>query len=207
MTHPSPITRAGAQRDAQRELSKSIYHRESEPLPVRALRAVGRLIDHVLHRTSVHAPAGNAGVLAIVVVIVVVVVIVFWRVGVPRRAAAMGGVLAPGEANTAAQHRALAEQAAAGGDWHTAVVERMRAIARELEERSVLEPRPGRTATELARETAPLLPSAAAGLGRSAEEFNSVAYGGAEANAEQLNVLVATDETVRASARSQVLVQ
>jgi hypothetical protein len=206
MTPPNPVTRDGAKRAAQHELSKPIYHRNGEPLPVRAVRAVGHAIDHVLSKALDQAPAGSFGALALVVVIVVVVVLVIWRVGVPRRAAAAGGVVfATGRPVSAAEHRLLAERAANAADWHTAVVERMRAIARELEERSVLEARAGRTATELAREGGRLLPAAASELRTAADTFNGVAYGGGEAVRATLELMVTADDAVRNSSRSQVL--
>jgi hypothetical protein len=205
MTQPGPVTRDGAQHAARHELSKAIYHRNSEPLEVRAVRGFGHLVDRVLGAAAGHAPAGNLGALALIVVAVVVVTVVIWRVGVPRRAATIGAVLPPGRSISAADHRGLAERAADQGDWHTAVVERMRAIARELEERSVLEPRAGRTATELTREAGRVLPVAAATLGTAAETFNGVAYGGVAATAAHVDMMVAADDTVRRSGQSSVL--
>jgi Domain of unknown function (DUF4129) len=207
MIQPPPVTRTGAQRAARHELAKAIYHRNSEPLAVRAVRGFGRLIDRVLSSATRHAPAGDLGALAIVVLIVVIVIVVIWRVGVPRRASGLGGILASSPSVTAAEHRALADQAATDNDWHTAVIERMRAVARELEERSILEPRAGRTASELAREAGTRLALAAAGLNRAAAVFNEVAYGGGGATAELYAELVETDGVIRATGRSTVLTQ
>ena len=53
---------------------------------------------------------------------------------------------------TAAQHRATAESYAAEGNWAAAIRHRLRAVARQLEETGVLNPAPGRTANELARD-------------------------------------------------------
>jgi Domain of unknown function (DUF4129) len=205
MSTPDPITRLGAQRDAQHELSKAIYRHNSEPLPVRAVRALGHLIDHLLNKLGGVGLAGSGGAIALVVVLVVVAALVFWRVGAPRRALAFGAVLSSGQSVSAAEHRARSERAADAADWHTAVVERMRAIARELEERSVVEPRAGRTATELAREAGAVLPVAASGLRAAADVFNDVAYGGLEAGRAHLEVLLAADKTIRQSGRSTVL--
>jgi hypothetical protein len=47
---------------------------------------------------------------------------------------------------SAADHRSLADRAAAEGRFADAVRERLRAVVRELEARGVLDPRPGRTA-------------------------------------------------------------
>jgi hypothetical protein len=207
MTTPPPVTRGGAQHAAARELSRSIYQHSNEPLLARAFHAVERFLDHRLASLLDHAPAGDGGALAIIVIIAAVIGLVVWRVGVPRRAQAEGAVLMGSAATKAADHRGLAERAAEHGDWRTAVIERMRAMARELEERGVLEPRAGRTATELAREAATLLPSTAAGLARSAEVFNTVTYGAGTATEEQVAELARADDAIRAAARGKVLAQ
>jgi hypothetical protein len=46
-------------------------------------------------------------------------------------------------------HRASAEGHAVAENWDLAVLERFRAIDRELEERALLSPEPGRTAMEV----------------------------------------------------------
>jgi Domain of unknown function (DUF4129) len=206
MTQPSPVTRDGAQRAAQHELSKSIYHRNSEPFPVRAVHWAGHLVDHALHSALNHSPSGGFGALALVVIAAVIVVVVIWRVGVPRRATATGAVLPAGRTVSAAEHRARSEAAAESSEWHTAVIERMRAIARELEERSVLDPRAGRTATELAREGGAILPAAEAHLTQAAEVFNDIAYGGGHGSRANLEVMIAADNAVRQATRSKVSV-
>jgi Domain of unknown function (DUF4129) len=206
MTHRPPITRDGAQRAAHHELSKAIYHRNAEPIPVRLVKGFGHLIDRLLGKSLGRVPAGNLGAFAVVLIVVVVVVLVIWRVGVPRRAATYGAVLSgSGRALTASEHRALAAKAAAAGDWRTAVVEGMRAIARELEERSVLEPRAGRTATELARDGGRLLPAASGRLNAAANTFNEVVYGGGVARSADAEIMVSADDAIRQSARSKVL--
>lgn len=58
----------------------------------------------------------------------------------------------------------------------------MRAIVRSLEERVVLDPRPGRTADEAAAEAGRSLPDHADGLRVSAREFDDVTYGGRTAD-------------------------
>jgi hypothetical protein len=205
MTPLPPITRSGAQHAAQHELAKQIYHRNSDPLAVRGLRAFGHLVDRILGSAVGHAPGGDLGALALVVIVVVLVVLVIRRVGVPRRAAAVGAVLAGGEPVTAAEHRTRAERAAAAGDWHTAVIERMRAIARELEERDIVTGRAGRTATELAREAGALLPDLADRLEPAADTFNRVAYGGGRPEPDSLAILAAADEAVQATARPRAV--
>jgi hypothetical protein len=205
MTDPNPITRDGAAQAAKHELAKAIYHRNTEPIEARLVRGAGRLVNRALNAAFNHAPGGGIGALALIVVVVVAVVVVIWRVGVPRRAASIGAVLSAGRATSSTDHRVLAERAAGRGDWHTAVIEWMRVTARELEERSVLEPRAGRTATELTREAGQVLPAAAGKLDLAADTFNTVAYGGGEATAAQVDIMVAAEEAIRHSVRSKVL--
>ena len=81
----------------------------------------------------------------------------------------------------------------------------MRAIARELEERSVLDARAGRTATELAREAGRVLPNAVGALGAAADTFNAIAYGDGASDASDVEVMVVADDLVRQSVRSKVL--
>jgi hypothetical protein len=78
---------------------------------------------------------------------------------------------------SAAQHRATAEQYAAAGNWTAAIRHRLRAVARQLEEDGVLNPVPGRTATELAKDVGAELPALAGEFRQAADAFNDVTYG------------------------------
>lgn len=207
MTDASPITRNGAQHDARHELAKGIYHRNPDPLPVRAVKWVGHLVDRILSHAFSHAPGGDAGALALVVIVVAVVVVIIWRVGIPRRAGIVGAVLAVDVVRTAAEHRALAESAAATQDWATAVIERMRAIARELEERNIVSGRAGQTATELAHDAAVALPDTGTVFHAAASTFNAVTYGGRPGSATDVAIMVVADDAVRRRSRSLVVVQ
>jgi hypothetical protein len=192
---PPPITRTGAQRDARHELSKAIYHRQQDPLLVRAIKAVGHWLSSVFDGA---ATSGGGGLwLALLVVLALAVVLVVRRqVGPLRRSAAAGGVLPSGRALTAAEHRALADAAAARGDHETAVLEQMRAVVRALEERGVIEPRPGRTAAEVARDGGDGMPSATPVLVAAARTFDDVVYGGGAAGPDEVETLRAADRAV-----------
>jgi hypothetical protein len=197
VTTPPPISRAGAQHAAHRELAKAIYHRQQDPLLVRAVKAVGHWLSRALN--GVPAGSGGGGVwLALLVLAAVVVCVVVWRrAGTPRRAAtAAGGVLAGGRAMTAAEHRALAAAAAGRGDHETAVLEQMRAVVRALEERGVIEARPGRTAAEVAREGGGGMPAATRDLAAAARVFDDVVYGGGAAGPGEVETLRAADRAV-----------
>jgi Domain of unknown function (DUF4129) len=196
VTTPPPISRAGAQHDAHRELAKAIYRRQQDPLLVRAIKAVGHWLSSALD--GVPATSGGGVWLALLVLGFVVVSLVVWRrVGTPRRSAtAAGGVLAAGRAMTAAEHRALADAAAGRGDHETAVLEQMRAVVRALEERGVIEPRPGRTAAEVAREGGDGMPAATPVLVSAARVFDDVVYGGGSAGPDEVETLRAADRAV-----------
>lgn len=205
MTNPPPITRDGAAAAARRELSKRIYHRDGESLPSRIMHAIGRFIDHLLSSAARHTPGGGFGSLILIAGILAVIGVVVWRVGLPARNPASAAVLLAGApAASAADHRLRSVRAADEGDWKTAVIERMRAVARELEERGILDPRAGRTATELATDAASRLPAAARPLTLAAGTFNAVAYGDAEASAADLERVVAADQSVTTNSSALV---
>jgi hypothetical protein len=191
-----PITRDGASAAARRELSKGIYHRYDDPWPVRVFRTIEHAIGRVFDAAARHSPGGDAGAVALVVLFLVLLGIAVWRVGLVRRETTLPGTVLPERASTAADYRRLAESAAAAGRWDEAVVARMRALARDLEERGLLDPRPGRTADELAAEVAADLPAAAVAVRVAAQTFDGVAYGGRAAGAESYEVVAAADRAL-----------
>jgi len=79
------------------------------------------------------------------------------------------------------------------------VVERFRAVARELEERAVLVAQPGRTADELAGEAGQLLPALAGQLAAGSSLFDDVRYGGRTGTPDADRQLRALDEAVRSA--------
>jgi len=169
------IGRGPAQQLARRELARSIY---KPSLWHRILNAINRWLNSALGS----AGPQHAGWWTLIVLIAVGVAIIFgvvaW-IGPARRARRRRpvAVLAGGQL-TAGEHRGNAERLAASGDFAGAIIERVRAIAVELESRGVLLPRPGRTASELATEAAAALPGDAAGLRDAARLFDDVRYGG-----------------------------
>jgi hypothetical protein len=78
---------------------------------------------------------------------------------------------------SAADHRLRAGRLADAGDYAGATVERVRAIARELDDRAVLTPRAGRTANEMAEEAAAALPAEAGALRSASLLFDDICYG------------------------------
>jgi hypothetical protein len=139
----------------------------------------------------------------VIAVVAVVVLVIAWLVAGPvhlgRNRAGSAEVLDTDDARTAAQMRASADAAAASGDWRTATVERFRAVVRSLEERVIIEPRPGRTAQEAAASAAERLPAQAAGLRSGADLFDGVEYGDRVATAADDAALSALDADVTAA--------
>lgn len=82
-------------------------------------------------------------------------------------------------------HRAQARAAAARGDHGAALVAWFRATVRQAEVRTLLDERPGRTATEAAWALAQRAPAEQQRLLEVADRFNAVLYDHAEATAEQ----------------------
>jgi hypothetical protein len=155
--------------------------------------------------SQAEGPVSPLLLLVLVAVVVGVLALVLWRTG-PLRAGARTGTAGAGEIGleehvTAAGYRERADAAAAAGDWRTAVLDRFRALVRGLEERTVLDPRPGRTADEAAREAGVLLPEVADALGAAARVFDDVAYGDRAATPEHHDRVRGADE---ASSRARL---
>jgi hypothetical protein len=160
------IGRRPAQILARRELSKvSIW--------TRILHDIEQLFN-----TSANAvPGGWFGLVVFgVIVVVLVIAIVNWARPTARRRIRARSVLG-GKAMTAEEYRRSAGRFAEAGDYGQAIVEAVRAIAAELEERGILGPRPGRTADELAAEAGGELPALAADLRAVTRLFDDVRYG------------------------------
>ena len=165
-----------ARRWASDELALPIYHR-GKSLLTRVVDWFMSLFDGA-QGSGLGLPPGLVGALVVVVVLAVAGV-AFWLTGPVRLARrAAGSVVVLGDdTRTAAQLRAAADASAARGDWPAAVLDRFRAIVRSLEERTLLDEWPGRTAHEAAEAAAARLPSQATGLRRAARTFDEICYG------------------------------
>lgn len=114
----------------------------------------------------------------------------------PRRTSTGPADLFDDALRSAADHRTAADAHAAAGRWTEAVQERMRAVVRSLEERTLLDPRPGRTADEASAEAAASLPDHAEALRAAARAFDDVTYGGRPADADMYARLRTLDLTL-----------
>ena len=176
------LHRGPAQRLARQELARSIYR---PSWPRRVLDAIGRWLSSIFGGSSGAGPHPVQwwAVAALIVVFVLVVALVLYWLGPIRRSRRRTASVLGASQLSAAAHRRNAEQLAATGDLAGAIVERVRGITVDLEQRGVLLPRPGRTASELAAEAAIALPATsvpggAAALPAAARLFDDVRYGG-----------------------------
>ncbi|MET7698952.1 DUF4129 domain-containing protein [Streptomyces sp. NPDC005485] len=190
-----PVTtpRDPAREAARRELSKRMYHENEPGLIQRALNAFWEWVDKLLGAASTATPGGTLGLVVIVLAVLAVLGALWWRLGTPHRAATSSATLFDDRPRSAAEHRAAAEAHAAQGHWNQAVQERMRAVVRSLEERALLDPRPGRTADEAAAEAGHALPSHADRLRAAARDFDDVTYGGRAAGSSAYHRLSELD--------------
>jgi hypothetical protein len=185
----------------EHELLDPVYH-SSRSLLQRFLDWLGEQFDG--------APRFGAPSLVVASVVVgvllVVAVLAFWAAGPVRRSRRVrttGALRAGDDRRTADELRAAADEAAAQGRWAVAVAERFRAIVRDLEQRTVLDDRPGRTADEAVDAAAARLPDLGADLRRAARRFDDVVYGEGPADSADDTWLRGLDDRVahaRASA-------
>ncbi|MFI2296683.1 DUF4129 domain-containing protein [Isoptericola sp. NPDC019571] len=192
-TVPVDPDRETAHRWLLEELSRPEYSTQPSLLE-RLLTWLGDLFD------GLTLGEGRFPLAFVVVVVVVLVAALAWWVAGPVRLARRrrrSVVVLDGDERTAAELRASADDAAARGDWSAAVLDRFRALVRSLDERVVLDERPGRTAQEAAHDAATRLPVVTAELHDAARLFDDVCYGTLPAGPEDDRRLRDLDERVR----------
>ncbi|QHA09675.1 DUF4129 domain-containing protein [Streptomyces broussonetiae] len=182
-----------AREAARRELAKRMYHENDPGLFQRALNAFWDWLDRLFSSAASATPGGTLGLIVVVLFVVAVLAALWWRLGIPRRQPASAAVLFDDRPRSAAEHRAAGEAHAAQSHWNQAVQERMRAIVRSLEERALLDVRPGRTADEAAAEAGRTLPSHLGRLVAAAREFDDVTYGGRRASKDSYHRIAELD--------------
>jgi len=190
---PDPVTGDAARRAAEAELRRTEYHQDDPGLIDRLLRWFGRRLADAFSGSA----ASNA-LLLFAVLVVAVVIFLAVRAGPPRRdpvrRRADGDPLAP---LAAVDHRRLAAEHEAAGRLAEALREWLRAVLATIEERGVLEPRPGRTGAGIAREGGPLLPSVRDDLERAVTAFDATWFGGRPARPADVDLARALAEAVR----------
>jgi hypothetical protein len=191
-------------RDTAREwLSSELQRPEYAERESLLMRLITWVLDWLSRIDWPVAPMSGAQLGITVALVAAVVLLIAWLVAGPvrlgRERVRSAEVLDSDDARTAAQMRAAADAAASSGDWRTASVERFRAVVRSLEERVIIEPRPGRTAQEAAADAGVRLPDHAAGLRSGADLFDGVEYGDRVATAADDADLRALDAAVTAA--------
>lgn len=198
-----PIGRDEAYEMARRELEKQIYQRDEPSWLERAWDDFSDWLQQVFTQTARPETEGSGGgwvsIAVIVVIALIAVALVAWLMwgrGNPR---SRKDPLLEDEPSTALDHRDAAERHAEAGQWAEAIRERLRAIARDLEERAVLSARPGRTADELAAEAGEAVPELADDLTAGVRIFDDVWYGDRPGTPEGYARVKDLDEKLRAA--------
>jgi hypothetical protein len=190
------IDRDAAHEAAQHELGKPIYPKAS------LTERLVAWLDELLYRLADASSSMPGGWLTISVLAILLVIAIVVAVRIARRTMRTnrGGEFALfGEHElSAAEYRKIAEEYAAEGNWSAAIRHRLRAVARQLEESAVLDPVPGRTATELARDAGRATPNLATELTRAAEAFNDVTYGERPGTEAAYRMVADLDDHLRA---------
>jgi len=197
---PVSPDRETARRWALDELAGREYAQARPGLAAQLLEWLWRQLSEALSRVPGNGSPLVAA-LAGIAVLGAILLIVRLVTGSVRRTSARrgGGDVFGGSVRSAGEHRSLAQSAAKAGDWRVAIQEMFRATARSMEERTILDTRPGRTAFEVAREAGVELPDAAAPLREAAEAFDDVTYGERPGTRERYDAVVATDDLVTRS--------
>lgn len=169
------IDRQAAHEAAQHELAKPIYPKASWT------DRLSDWLDELLYRIAMEGSKLPGGWFTISVLLIILAVAIVVAVRIARRTMRTNRdgrhALFDTHELSAAQHRATAEQYAAVGNWSAAIRHRLRAVARRLEEDGVLNPVPGRTATELGKDAGAEVPALAGEFRQAADAFNDVTYG------------------------------
>ncbi len=200
MGAPIEIPRDEAQRRAAEELAKAKYQGTPswwDELTERLSSWLDGLLDPWIGPQPGTPGVSNVVFVVIIAVVVIGLALIVWKVGLPRwRPRVRDAEVELDPEVGAGDYRSTADRAADEGRWTDAVRERFRALVRELEQRTILDPRPGRTALEAAGVAARQLPEVHDELRASALVFNDVMYGDRIADRSAYENLVAHETTI-----------
>lgn len=167
-----------ARRWAEDELARAPYQ-EAQPTPIdRFARAVAEFLGSIF---SGQVPATLGPWLAVAAIVVilalVLVAILIWgRPRIATRSRASRELFGDDETRSAEQLRADADTAAARAAFDEAIVLRVRALARGLAERTIVETEPGATVQRFAAAAARAFPAERTELHEVARSFDDVRY-------------------------------
>ncbi|MFN3707890.1 DUF4129 domain-containing protein [Microcella sp.] len=142
---------------------------------------------------------GLVVVLLIIAALIAVAVAVY---GVParrRRSELTEELFGARDRRTARELRRDAASAASRGDWAAAIADRFRAIARALDERTIVSVHPGTTGHGFAVMAGRAFPDQAPALAEAATTFDGVRYLGRSGDEAQYRAVADLDETLAAS--------
>ncbi len=191
-----PVVPGGdeARRWAEQELSQRVYQNAKPGLGEVVWNWIVRFVNDFLN--GLNGLNGNLGVVLGLVLACVLAGVAVWltRPRLNRKLSAPRGIFDHAEPLSAAGHRNLSAAAADRGDFAGAITERFRAIVRAAEERTVIDPQPGRTADEVTGQLIRAFAALRGQLGSAATLFNSVRYGNAAPSSADYQQLVQLDK-------------
>lgn len=178
----APISGDAARRAAEAELKHAEYHRDDPGIVHRILTWIGDRLDSVVSGT----PSGSVTIILLILLVAVIAFAVI-RAGRPGRTArarrAAGDPLAP---DARIDHRRLAAEYERDGRLAESLREWLRATIETIENRGILDPRPGRTGAGLAREAGAVLPDLAGELDAVVDAFDAIWFGRRRAGVEDV---------------------
>ncbi len=182
------IGRRAARELARRELAEVSFWE-------RILRSITRLFNSA----GGTVPPGWFGLIVLASLAVLVIIVVLFWVRPARAHRASADPVLTGKSRTAQDYRREAQRLAAARDYAGAIVDGVRAIAAELDERGILPPGPGRTADELAFEAGRELPALAADLLAVTRLFDDVRYGDKDGSMAGYELVTRVDADLRSA--------
>lgn len=188
-----------AQEWIRQELAKPEYQAAKPTWFDLASKAVGDWLASLFQ-----VPAGNAGsvllavVLLLLAALIVGAFVVFGLPRVNRRSAAHRRPLFGEDGIRSAEElRRSAANAARAGDWVVAIEERFRALAVDLDERTLVTLSPGTTATEFAERVTMIAPAETEALRTASRAFDEVRYLDRNGTESSYQLLVALDHRLQ----------
>jgi hypothetical protein len=182
------------------ELSKAQYQ-AAKPTPLdRLAQAISDWIGSLF--SSGNGTLGGVVPLVVVIVLVALIVVAFLIFGRPRlnrRSGSSGGIFGADDLRDSRELRKSAAAAASSGDYTVAFEELFRALARDLEERTVVTSTPGTTARAFARSAAIAFPQHSDELLACAAIFDGVRYQDRVGTVDQYQQLTELDRTLQAT--------
>ena len=179
------------------ELAKAVYQEAKPTWFDLASKAVLDWFASLLD--SAGGTGGAIGLVVTVVAIAAVIVTGFLIFGRPRleRRSAAGVLFGDSDARSAEQIRTAAERLASDGDYTGAIEEMFRALARGLDERTLVDLLPGTTAGSFARQAGRPFPASADALRAASADFDGVRYLGVDGTREQYERMAALERRIK----------